>query len=322
MPADLFDMNRVDTADWPSPSPEPEVRARVRARTRTLRRRRSLPTMGVLVLLLFAVLARPEPGSPVRVAADGGAPSAEEPVPPDHGSTTTSTSTTTTTSRGSRPSTTPLVVNPPPVPPDTPGTRPEDPVTVHAPSPWFPESPAYAEGHPLLEDPEGDARPANAASDPTRDITALDVTANATTVTMELRILDLTWRGQAGESSNRVYRVTVKRPDGYFTFYLDARLADGTFTARGVFWKPTVAVGDDVGAYSTAHDVDGVVGSMNTRTGVVRMTATYEAMNRALASAFTTYEPVRRGSTVVPRGDTELDYVKSPDPNFAYRLGD
>lgn len=283
-----------------------------------------MPAGALLLLVLFAVLARPEPSAHVRVATEGETPPTTEQPPASEDPTDTTTSSSTTTTTTARPGT--------PAPAFSDPTRSVPPVTTPSNETTrqlvggYPETPEYATGHPLLVDPEGDAKSytpgTTSESDPTRDITVVDVTGNATAVTMELRILDLTWRGEPGEHSDRVYRATLKRPDGYFTFYLDAKLAQGTFAARGTFWKPTVAVGDDVGAYSAPHDVDGVVASMNTKTGIVRMAATYEAMNRALASAFTTYEPVRRGSTVVPQGDTELDYVESPDRDFAYRLGD
>lgn len=331
MPAD-----RLHTADWPSPSPEPEVRARVRARTRTLRRRRSVPMTALAAVALFAVLARPEPGSPVHVATEG----EEEPTPSEAPAPGTEEPTTTTSTTRSAPRAVAPVPEPAAsvvgekAPPNQPGQ-----VTL---LPTFPSTPNYSTSHPVLVDDQGDAWVATQPtgpdeSDPSLDITALDVTANATTVTTELRLLDITAPTlnpfTYGPPTQLTYQALLRRDDDHhFEFLVERNPADDSFVVAVDFVSRRAGTGN-AGAWQN-FKVEGPKGSLNLRTGVVRVTVTLEALNQAMATDSPAHQPVAVGTTLVPVGTTRVTYkqgvtyrairdeVRSSDPNFAYRLGD
>jgi hypothetical protein len=334
-------------ADWPSPTPEAEIRTRVRLRTRTLRRRRLLPALAVLAALPLAVVARPEPGGPVRVAAEGEAPPSTEPPVAEKPTDTiaSSTTTTTTTAPGTPPAASVVV----------PGPDGDKPLVQVTPPPVrrFPQSPQYATKHPVLVDAQGDATvqtaPARRDPDPFVDAVHLDVKADAAAVTTELRMLDLTGEPLEahphGRPSSLHYRVFLWQSDAYFSFGLE--LADGKVTTEGTYWTPNT---DTDGGWYTAPGthtyrlVENVTGSVDFHAGIVRITATFEELNRAMAGAHEDmqaadarrdYEPIGLGSVVVPTGETASSYtnvyenyhetndqVKSDKPDFAYRLGD
>jgi hypothetical protein len=332
LPADLLD------TDWPSPSPELEVRARVRARTRTLRRQRSVPATALVLLALLAVVARPEPGSTVRVATESEEPASSEAPAPETEEPATTTSTTTPT-RGT-PRAPALVPEPAAsvveeqAPRDQPGQ-----VTL---LPTFPSTPNYSTSHPLLVDDQGDAWVDTQAtgpdeSDPTLDITSLDVSANATTLTTELRLLDLTRSPLASFTYGRpvqlTYKVALYRDDDHhFEFLVERNPNDGSVAVSVEFVTRRTGTGN-AGAWQSV-DVEGAKGSLNVHTGVIRVTATLDALNRAMAADSPSNEPMTVGTTLVPIGSARVMYqqavhyqalrdeVRSSDPDFAYRLGD
>lgn len=322
-------------ADWPSPTPEDEVRARVRARTRTLRRRRSLPALALLAALPFALMSRPGADAPVRIATDGETTLTTE--PPQGGAEQRTTPGAAVAPSDVQP--VPPQSAASPVPEDTPGTRPDDPVTVADPFRGFPESPTFGTDHPILRDPEGDAwvqvEPSRAESDPTADITAVDIKANTKLLTIELRVLDLSRSPRQsiyyGRPRALEYGVALDRPEGRLYLAVRHQVDDGVTSTVGHYRTANAEAGQ-AGSYSSV-EVQGVTGTLDVESGTARIVVTFDTVNRARAAkghpaigVGTTVVPLGAGSVIYGNGAFDshatVDNVSSSDRDFAYRLGD
>lgn len=321
------------TDAWPCRTPEDVVLARTWSRTRALRRRKTLPAAGLMATVaLAAVLVLPRSASPMRVAAEGGGVSAAEQSGEAAGSSEGAPAATTTTSA-------PPTGRSAPAEPQAPAPPAHVVAPVVGPVPVFPKEPVYSTSHPVLVDPEGDAwvqaEPARAQSDPALDITHMDVTANTTTVTTELRILDLAaapfTSSHYGRPTSVRYVTTLQRPEGYFSFYVTRHLHDGSLTAEGVYWKADADTGTGTGSYGGTA-VSGVTASVDATSGTVRVTVGFADLNQVLAAKG--HQAMGVGTTVVPQGrvaatyatvqnmESAPDTVAHRDPAFSYRLGD
>lgn len=289
---------------------------------------RAVGACGLATVLAALAASQPSSGAAVRMAAarrPAGTTSSTL-APAEAGSVSETTTTSTTL---------PVTVT---VPPPGPVYAPVVGSVPVSPAP----TPVRASAHPLLTDPSGDANvptgPNQMQSDPSMDVTQLDVTADAATVTTTLRIADLGATPLEtvpdGRPHSVVYgTVLFLSQDHYFSCGVERDFDAGTLSPRCTFWYPEVEAGY-TGAFG-GSDVVGVRGSVDPATGVVTLVADFAAMNAAMAADTSqSHAPVGLGTDVgllgrttagagtLPAREFERDYIQSDDPGCVYRLGD
>lgn len=319
---------RIDTTttDWPSPTPEEQVRARVGRRTRVLRRRRAVPLTGIPIMAAALVAALVLPDAGTRLSTEHGP--ADDSGAAESTTTTTPSSTTSTTSDPNR-----IVVSEDPAvyatPPDYVYARGVGKV------PDRPEpSPTPATAHPLLTDPRGDSFYDTEEGKYDRyeaaiDITAFDVTADDTSVTVRIHVPDLGQpfqRSKHGAARAAVYKGSLRHENDTFALAGVRRFDENRIEFTASHCRPQAQTGSDAGAY-TCTEATGARGSFDFAAGVVTITADFAALNAAAGGG----DPViQRGSTVAIRGDASSAYgllgggfdVVGGEYERSYRLGD
>jgi hypothetical protein len=244
--------------------------------------------------------------------------------------------TSTTTSQTSIPGLDDALTPGPPTAVTTPGVG-----TVLT-TPGTTPTPIYGSRHPLIKDPEGDARlePGNGRSDPTLDVVHLDVTATTAMVTVELRMSDLTRQplpsANGEQQREQLWGATLLRPEDGVYFWVSRSTHDDSTSVYAGYQRTLTQT--DYGGTPSQTSINGVTTTVQLQSGVVKVLLPLDAINRAMAENQSPHAPFGIGTEVTPRGTTmvtfnqqepslvnatyEVDEVFASEPGFRYRLGD